>query len=60
LLDCAESAESVSSGTRKTVAVQPGADGTPEVTESAIVELGVLLETTTTFAQVLLRDVLGA
>jgi hypothetical protein len=38
--------------------VQVGGDGTPQVTEGSIVQLGVLLETTTTSAQVLLRDVL--
>src|SRR5690348_13693635 len=38
--------------------VQVGAEGTPQVTEGSILELGALLETTTTSAQVLLRDVL--
>jgi hypothetical protein len=46
------------SGRSRYVGVQVGADGTPMVSEFAVVELGVLLETTTGAAQVLLRDVL--
>jgi hypothetical protein len=38
--------------------VRPGGDGTPRVREFAAVELGVLLEITTTAAQALIRDVL--
>lgn len=38
--------------------VRPGADGTPAVREFAAAELGVVLGTTTTAAQALLRDVL--
>jgi hypothetical protein len=45
-------------GRSRHVAVQLGGDGTPMVSEHAVVELGVLLETTTGSAQVLLRDVL--
>jgi hypothetical protein len=37
---------------------QTGSDGTPEIAEFAAVELGVLLETTTGSAEVLLRDAL--
>ena len=45
-------------GRSRAVAVQVGADGTPLVSEWAIVELGVLLHMTTASAQGLLRDVL--
>ena len=37
---------------------QVGSDGTPEISEFAAVELGMLLETTTGSAEVLLRDAL--
>lgn len=43
---------------RRRCRVQVGADGTPPVTDDAIIELAMLLQTTTSAAEALLRDVL--
>ncbi len=45
-------------GRSRSVPVQVGGDGTPLVSEEGVVELGPLLQTTTSSAQALLRDVL--
>jgi hypothetical protein len=57
-LHCGEAGPSrdVLPGTERSVGL--GADGTPRVREFAAVELGVLLDVTTTAAQGLMRDVL--